>query len=70
MIAELLTNKCPNCKEGKVFEKDNLFTYRPNPMHEACPVCKADFKKEPGFYWGAMYASYGLAVGELLLLIF
>ncbi|MBK13074.1 MAG: hypothetical protein CL849_06030 [Crocinitomicaceae bacterium] len=26
-------------------------------------MCKADFLREPGFYFGAAYVSYGLTVG-------
>jgi hypothetical protein len=32
-------------------------------MPEHCPICKLDFTQELGFYWGAMYVSYGLTVG-------
>jgi len=32
-------------------------------MHRACPNCNADFVKEPGFYFGAAYVSYGITVG-------
>ncbi|WP_225986444.1 DUF983 domain-containing protein [Rufibacter sp. LB8] len=31
-------------------------------MPEACPVCGFRFEIELGFYWGAMYMSYGLSV--------
>ncbi len=31
-------------------------------MNDCCPNCKEDFKRESGFYIGAMYASYGLTV--------
>lgn len=39
--------------------------YRPktiNAMYPTCPVCKADFEREPGFYFGAAYVSYALTV--------
>jgi len=32
-------------------------------MNSRCPVCNEDFERETGFYYGAMYASYGLTVG-------
>ncbi len=31
-------------------------------MPNACPVCGEDFLREPGFYFGAAYVSYGLTV--------
>ncbi|QHL89363.1 DUF983 domain-containing protein [Nibribacter ruber] len=32
-------------------------------MPEHCPVCGLRYERELGFYWGAMYMSYGLSVG-------
>ena len=29
---------------------------------EECSICKASYVPEPGFYFGAMYVSYGLGV--------
>lgn len=29
-------------------------------MHPACPHCKQSFEPEPGFYFGAMFVSYGI----------
>ncbi len=31
-------------------------------MNARCEVCGEDFKREPGFYFGAAYVSYGLTV--------
>ncbi|MCE3228868.1 MAG: hypothetical protein K0S32_3419 [Bacteroidetes bacterium] len=31
-------------------------------MHDTCSACGESFSREPGFYYGAMYASYGLTV--------
>lgn len=31
-------------------------------MHPKCQVCGENFKREPGFYFGAAYVSYGLTV--------
>ncbi len=31
-------------------------------MHDRCPGCDLDFLREPGYFTGAMYASYVLAV--------
>jgi hypothetical protein len=31
-------------------------------MHEQCPVCKLQFEREPGYFTGAMYLSYGVAI--------
>lgn len=29
-------------------------------MHPACPHCNQSFEPEPGFYFGAMFVSYGI----------
>ena len=31
-------------------------------MHRHCPVCEQTFEPEPGFYYGAMFISYGMLV--------
>ena len=31
-------------------------------MHRACPACGLVFEREPGYFVGAMYVSYALAV--------
>lgn len=36
-------------------------------MYEACPACGQHYEPEVGFYWGAMYISYGLSVGIVVL---
>ena len=30
--------------------------------HERCPVCDLKFDREPGYFLGAMYVSYGLGI--------
>jgi uncharacterized protein (DUF983 family) len=36
-------------------------------MHRACPVCGLRYEREPGYFLGAMYISYGLAVPLMLV---
>ena len=31
-------------------------------MAERCPVCDLRFEREPGYFLGAMYISYGIAL--------
>jgi hypothetical protein len=31
-------------------------------MNERCPVCGLKFEREPGYFLGAMYVSYGLGI--------
>lgn len=36
-------------------------------MHDRCPVCGLHFDREPGYFLGAMYISYGLGVGLIII---
>ena len=35
-------------------------------MHERCAGCGLHFNREPGYFLGAMYISYGLALGVIV----
>jgi Protein of unknown function (DUF983) len=37
-------------------------------MHERCPACGLKFEREEGYFLGAMYISYGLALAIIGLL--
>lgn len=59
----ILTNKCPRCREGSVFESGNPYRLRNfASMHRSCPKCSMDYRQEPGFYFGATYVSYLMQV--------
>lgn len=38
-------------------------------MNEKCPSCGVAFSREPGYFSGAMYFSYALAIGVILVLL-
>ena len=58
----ILGKRCPGCRRGRVF--DSLWK-----MNENCPVCGLDFDRgDPGYFTGAMYASYAMAIPLLSLL--
>ncbi len=55
--------KCPKCHEGRVFQNSNPFALRDLfKMDERCSVCGHKFEPEPGYWFGAMYVSYGLNI--------
>ena len=59
----LLLCKCPQCQIGDLFLEKNAYRLRHmTKMHANCPQCNEDFQREPGFYFGAAYVSYGLTV--------
>jgi len=37
-------------------------------MHDRCPTCGLLFNREPGYFLGAMYISYGLGIGAIVVL--
>jgi hypothetical protein len=39
-------------------------------MNDPCPVCGLVFEREPGYFFGAMYFSYAIAVVILVPLFF
>ena len=51
----LVLQRCPVCCQGPIYE-------RGMKMHPRCPVCNVLFEREPGYYLGAMYISYALAI--------
>jgi uncharacterized protein (DUF983 family) len=68
-LYSVLNNKCPHCHKGNFFETNNPYDLkRFGKMNDRCELCKEDFRKEPGYYFGASYVSYALTVGFGILL--
>jgi len=66
LALRILTEKCPNCGEGAVFEKKKNLIELP-VMKVRCESCNYLYDREPGYFLGAMYISYGLAVFQGLI---
>lgn len=71
-MASLITNikqeKCPSCRKESVFKtKGNVFLFKMPIMKEKCSNCGRRFEKEPGYFTGAMYISYGLCIIEMII---
>ncbi|MCA0430897.1 MAG: DUF983 domain-containing protein [Bacteroidetes bacterium] len=63
-LYSILANKCPKCTKGNFFITNNPYNLSKfDKMNSKCSECNENFEREPGFYYGAMYASYGLTVG-------
>ena len=61
-LYSISTMTCPQCQESHMMVGN---PYRFSTMGEVknkCDVCGLNLKPEPGFYYGAMYVSYGLGV--------
>jgi len=54
---------CPRCRQGFVFQ--GRFLLGLSKMNEYCPTCGLKFEREQGYFLGAMFISYALAVGVM-----
>ena len=80
-LVGILRQLCPRCRTGKIFQPNvhwgvDCGVYWGFPkMNDCCPVCDLLFNREPGYFLGAMYISYGFglvlvsAVGTVLWLL-
>ena len=59
-LSDIFHQRCPRCRIGPMF-RSSIFRGFPK-MNERCPVCDLKFEREQGYFLGAMYISYGLAV--------
>ena len=66
VLTGILRQLCPRCRSGRIFQKSIL---RGLPRMETyCPVCGLKFEREEGYFLGAMYISYGLALVTITML--
>lgn len=61
-IYSIITFKCPKCHEGHFFISAPYRLKTTGDVIEICEKCGNNNMREPGFYQGAMYVSYGLGV--------
>ncbi len=65
-----METRCPKCRLGGIF-RDSIFKIyrlRLPRMNERCPACNFKFMREPGYFLGAMYISYGLGLLIIILI--
>ena len=67
-IEAMIEMRCPQCRQGKMFKYGNWRLDKFDDMHKNCPVCNLHYEVEPGFWYGAMFVSYGFSILILLLL--
>lgn len=58
----ILGCKCPKCLKGNLFLYSAYKPFKFNLMSKNCPKCGQVYEIEPGFFYGAMFVSYGFAV--------
>lgn len=68
VLSNIVSCKCPNCGQAYVFKNQNPYNLTQlADMHKNCPSCGKSFEREPGFYFGAMYVSYGITSGIVIV---
>ncbi len=55
--------RCPRCQKGVFFVAHPYNLNKVGDLHTNCSECGLKYEREIGFYFGAMYVSYGLGVG-------
>ena len=66
LLADILHQRCPRCRSGRIY-RGSAFVGFPK-MNERCPACQLRFEREAGYFLGAMYISYGLALAIITVL--
>lgn len=66
----LASGRCPRCREGKLFTYPWWKVTKFDQMPKYCPHCGMRYEREPGFFIGAMYVSYALTTGIILITAF
>jgi uncharacterized protein (DUF983 family) len=68
ILYSVIKFKCPRCQEGEFLVSNPYNLKKAGEIREYCNVCGLKYSKEPGFYYGAMYVSYALAVALFVTL--
>jgi uncharacterized protein (DUF983 family) len=57
--------KCPRCRKGDVFQ-GSVWNFKKQTMLEICSHCGLKYEREPGYFYVAMFVSYGFNVAEVI----
>lgn len=58
--------KCPRCRRGDMFNT-SMYGFKLQKMNDNCPHCGVRFEREPGYFYVAMFISYGMNVIEMII---
>ncbi len=62
-VYSVFKGKCPECLQGDVFQYKHTYDLKNfDKMYAHCPHCGTKYEKETGYWYGAMYVSYGMTV--------
>jgi hypothetical protein len=66
-LISIFTFKCPRCLKGEFLVSRNFYNLnKAGEVKECCSNCELKYTKETGFYYGAMYVSYGLSMALII----
>lgn len=68
-LYSIVNFKCPQCNEGDFFISHPYNLKTMGQPRECCSECGLKYAKEPGFYFGAMYVSYGFGVALFVAVV-
>lgn len=57
--------KCPKCRTGDMFA-NGMYSLRGQKSYTNCPYCNFQFEIEPGYFYVAMFVSYGMNVAQMI----
>jgi uncharacterized protein (DUF983 family) len=63
----ICTGKCPQCHQGDIFSYPWWQLGKFAQINKNCPNCNIAYEVEPGFFYGAMYMSYAISIGIMLV---
>jgi len=67
-LYSIVHSKCSKCNLGDLYVDNNPYHLRSlGKMKSSCEVCGQRYEPETGFYYGAMYVSYGLSVAMIFI---
>ena len=68
ILYSMIMNKCSRCHQGDVFVSKNPYNLSNMfKLHKTCSHCNLKYEKEPHFFYGALYVSYGISAGWFII---
>lgn len=68
ILYSMIMNKCSRCHQGDVFISKNPYDLSNMfKLHKTCSHCQLKYEKEPHFFYGALYISYGISAGWFII---
>jgi uncharacterized protein (DUF983 family) len=64
MLRSIFGQRCPRCRRGAIFSGRGWIA-----VHARCPECGLKYEREQGYFVGAMYVSYALAIPPYLAIV-